>query len=197
MRVLIFTFLTSLQRTGVYLSHAPARSIPHGVDTKWIAAAADLAKQGWGLGPIYVGAEPAGSSTVPPPDNPLGNAQIDATEAISLAQRAGLEPGKTIFLDVEKAFPAGSLRVVCAQVAGSRPRRWIQNSALLFSRPNTLVCRQRHQDLDCTLEQKHGNEEPADGHHQLERSDTTASGRPNRYRCNRERKVVFIVMPPN
>ncbi len=94
--------------TGVYLSHAPARSIPNRIDTQWIAAASNLAKQGWGLAPIYVGAEPAGSSTVPPPDNPLENAQVDAAEAIALAKRAGFELGRTIFLDVERAFPAGS-----------------------------------------------------------------------------------------
>jgi Domain of unknown function (DUF1906) len=94
--------------TGVYLSHAPARAIPNAVDTHWIAAASTLANQGWGLAPIYVGAEPAGSSSVPPPDDPLGNAQVDAAEAIALAQRAGIEPGRIIFLDVERAFPAAS-----------------------------------------------------------------------------------------
>jgi hypothetical protein len=92
--------------TGVYLTHSPARSASK-VDTKWIAAAPNLARQGWGLAPIYVGAEPAGSSSVPPPDNPIANAQTDAAEAIALAQQAGFEPGRTIFLDVEKAFPAG------------------------------------------------------------------------------------------
>jgi hypothetical protein len=30
--------------TGVYLSHAPARSSTNGVDTQWIAAASNLAK---------------------------------------------------------------------------------------------------------------------------------------------------------
>jgi hypothetical protein len=94
--------------TGLYLSHAPARSIPNRVDTKWIAAASQLARDGWGLAPIYVGAEPAGSSNVPPPDNPLSNASVDAAEAIALAQQAGLAAGRTLFLDVEKAFPAGS-----------------------------------------------------------------------------------------
>jgi hypothetical protein len=94
--------------TGVYLSHAPARSSPKGADTQWIAAASNLAKQGWALAPIYVGAEPAGSSKVPPPNDPIPNAQTDAAEAIALAQQAGLEPGRTIFLDVEKAFPVGS-----------------------------------------------------------------------------------------
>jgi hypothetical protein len=94
--------------TGVYLSHAPSRSIQHAVDTHWIAAASNLSRQGWGLAPIYVGAQTDGS--VPPPDanDPLGNAQVDAAEAIALAQRAGLDPGRTIFLDVERAFPTGS-----------------------------------------------------------------------------------------
>jgi hypothetical protein len=94
--------------TGLYLSHAPARSVRNKVDTGWIAAVDYLTKTGWGLAPIYVGAEPAGSSTVPPPDDPLNNAQVDAAEAIALAQRAGLQAGRTIFLDVEKAFPANS-----------------------------------------------------------------------------------------
>jgi hypothetical protein len=94
--------------TGFYLTHAPARSSSHGVDSGWISAADGLARAGWGLAPIYVGAEPAGSSSVPPPDDPIPNAQVDANEAISLAQRAGLERGRTIFLDVEKAFPKNS-----------------------------------------------------------------------------------------
>ncbi len=94
--------------TALYLSHAPARSIPHEVDAGWIAAADYLAKSGWGLAPIYVGAEPAGSSTVPPPDDPLNDAQVDATEAIALAQKAGFQPGRRIFLDVEAAFPANT-----------------------------------------------------------------------------------------
>jgi hypothetical protein len=94
--------------TGLYLTHAPARSIPNRVDNGWISAADGLGKAGWGLAPIYVGAEPEGSSTVPPPDNPLVNAQVDADEAINLARRAGFEAGRTIFLDVEKAFPANS-----------------------------------------------------------------------------------------
>jgi hypothetical protein len=93
--------------TGVYLTQGPTRSISNAVDARWIAAASTLATQGWGLAPIYVGAEPAGSSRVPPPDDPLANAQVDAAEAIALAARAGLEPGRTIFLDVEQAFPAG------------------------------------------------------------------------------------------
>jgi hypothetical protein len=94
--------------TALYLSHAPARSVANNVDDKWIGAADYLTKAGWGLAPIYVGAEPAGSSTVPPPDDPLNNAGVDAAEAIALAQRAGFQPGRTIFLDVEKAFPANS-----------------------------------------------------------------------------------------
>jgi hypothetical protein len=93
---------------ALYLSHAPARSVRNNVDTGWIGAADYLTKTGWGLAPIYVGAEPAGSSTVPPPTDPLGNGQTDAAEAIALAQRAGFQPGRTIFLDVEKAFPANS-----------------------------------------------------------------------------------------
>jgi hypothetical protein len=32
--------------TGLYLSHAPARSVPNRVDTHWIAAAGYLAKLG-------------------------------------------------------------------------------------------------------------------------------------------------------
>ena len=94
--------------TGLYLTHAPARSIPNRVDNGWIGAADGLARAGWGLAPIYVGAEPEGSSSVPPPDDPVANAQVDANEAIALAKRAGLGAGRTIFLDVEKAFPANS-----------------------------------------------------------------------------------------
>jgi hypothetical protein len=35
-------------------------------------------------------------------------APVDATEAVALARRAGFQAGRTIFLDVEKAFPANS-----------------------------------------------------------------------------------------
>jgi len=91
--------------TSLYFNHAPARAIPNKVDNKWIAAANYLRKSGWGLAPIYVGAELAGSSHVPPPENPLSNAQTDAAEALDLGQRAGFQAGSTIFLDVEKAFP--------------------------------------------------------------------------------------------
>ena len=94
--------------TALYLTHAPARAVPNRVDGHWIAAAGYLAKAGWGLAPVYVGAEPAGSSSVPPPNNPLDNAQIDAAEALALAQRAGFQAGQTIFLDVEKAFAANT-----------------------------------------------------------------------------------------
>lgn len=94
--------------TGLYLTHAPARFSSHGVDNGWISATDGLSRAGWGLAPIYVGAEPEGSSTVPPPDDPIPNAQVDADEAINLAQRAGFAPGRTLFLDVEKAFPKNS-----------------------------------------------------------------------------------------
>jgi Rv2525c-like, glycoside hydrolase-like domain len=94
--------------TGLYLTHAPARAVSHKVDAQWIAAAPYLAKTGWGIAPIYVGAEPQGSSKVPPPINPLSDAQTDAAEAVTLAQRAGFQAGQTIFLDVEAAFPANS-----------------------------------------------------------------------------------------
>lgn len=94
--------------TALYLTHGPARSVSNRVDEKWIAAADYLGKSGWGLAPIYVGAEPAGSSSVPPPDSPLEDARVDAAEAVALAHRAGFEPGRTIFLDVEQAFRANS-----------------------------------------------------------------------------------------
>jgi hypothetical protein len=94
--------------TALYLTHAPARAVPNEVDDHWIAAADYLTKAGWGLAPIYVGAEPAGSSNVPPPSNPQANAQVDATEALTLARKAGFQPGQTLFLDVESAFPANS-----------------------------------------------------------------------------------------
>jgi hypothetical protein len=94
--------------TGLYLTHAPARIARNKVDEGWIGAADYLAKTGWGIAPIYVGAEPAGSSTVPPPTDPLNDAQVDAAEAIALAQRAGLQTGRRIFLDVEAAFPVNT-----------------------------------------------------------------------------------------
>lgn len=51
--------------TALYLTHAPARAIPNKVDKNWIAAADYLRQSGWGLAPIYVGAEPVGSSNRP------------------------------------------------------------------------------------------------------------------------------------
>jgi hypothetical protein len=89
--------------TGLYLSHGPARTGDHAAHD-WIAAATGLVRAGWGVAPIYVGAEPAGSSSVPPPANPLDDARTDANEAIVLAQKAGFGPGDVLFLDVESAF---------------------------------------------------------------------------------------------
>ena len=94
--------------SALYLAHGPARQSAHLVDQGWIAKAGALRQDGWGTVPIYVGAQPPGSSSVNPPTDPLGNAATDAQEAVNLASQAGLAPGHTLFLDVEHAFASGS-----------------------------------------------------------------------------------------
>lgn len=105
--------MTALQVAGfsissLYLTHGPGRESPQLIDHRWILKANTLRQAGWGLVPIYVGAQPPGSSSLGPPSDPVGNAIVDAQEAANLAGQAGLAPGSTLFLDVEHAFASGS-----------------------------------------------------------------------------------------
>jgi hypothetical protein len=90
--------------TAVYLSHSQ-----HGKDSSWIDACPTLARDGWGLVPIFFGAQlvDAQGHHQSPPADPLTAAATDATLAVKLAEAAKLEKGQTVFLDVETSFPRG------------------------------------------------------------------------------------------
>jgi hypothetical protein len=79
------------------------------VDQNWIDAAPGLMRDGWGIVPIYFGLQliDRNGHSVPPPADPLGAAHRDATEATTLASHAKLQPGQTIYIDVETTFPHG------------------------------------------------------------------------------------------
>jgi hypothetical protein len=89
---------------SIYLSHSE-----QGRDTGWIGACQELGKAGWGLIPIYFGAQLVNASgrPLPPPTDPLGTAASDAKAAIGLARAASLDGGRTLFLDIETTFPGG------------------------------------------------------------------------------------------
>ena len=91
---------------GVYLANKPGR-IHGGPNNGWIDAARGLAAKGWGLAPVYVGAQASGQGNWPATD-PLHDAGIDAAEAVKFARLAGLVKGQTLFLDVEAPFAVGS-----------------------------------------------------------------------------------------
>ena len=84
----------------------PQRARP---DTGWIGACRELGKAGWGLIPIYFGAQLVNASGHPlsPPTDPLGTAASDAKAAIGLARAAGLDGGRTLFLNIETTFRGG------------------------------------------------------------------------------------------
>jgi hypothetical protein len=90
--------------TAVYLTHSQ-----HAQDAGWIGACPTLTRDGWGLVPIFFGAQlvDARGHHLPPPSDPLGAAAADATLAVELAGTAKLAKGQTIFLDVETTFPKG------------------------------------------------------------------------------------------
>lgn len=80
--------------TGFYLAPAPY----HG-DTSWMAQRADLAGQGWGFLPVYVGLQAGNSS--------LGGARgtTDGANAAALMAQAGFPAGSVVFLDIETGGP--------------------------------------------------------------------------------------------
>jgi hypothetical protein len=89
----------------VYLSHSQA-----GKDSGWIAACPKLEKNGWGIAPIFFGAQlvAAGGHALPQPKDPLSEATNDSARAVKLAGNAGLDKGRTVFLDIETTFAKGS-----------------------------------------------------------------------------------------
>ena len=87
---------TNLQWCGFYLAPAPQQSY-----TGWMPTLPFLRSIGWGITPIYVGRQVATDwDTL---DGDHGNA--DAIDAADLAQEAGLEPGRVIYLDIEQGAP--------------------------------------------------------------------------------------------
>lgn len=83
--------------TGFYLGPAPY----HG-DTSWMGQRSDLAQQGWGFLPVYVGLQSG--------DPNLGAARgaSDAAGAAALMQQAGFPGQSVVFLDIETGGPISS-----------------------------------------------------------------------------------------
>ena len=87
---------TNLWWCGFYLAPAPQQ--PY---TGWMRALPLLRSIGWGAAPLYVGRQVATDwDTL---DGDHGNA--DAVDAANLAQQAGLERGRVIYLDIEQGAP--------------------------------------------------------------------------------------------
>lgn len=85
---------TPLAFAAAYL--APAPSHPN---TSWMPAVPTLIGMGWGLAPVFVGQQAPGG----PGSHQLTAAQgaVDAQTTESLGQRAGLDPGAVVYLDIE------------------------------------------------------------------------------------------------
>jgi hypothetical protein len=104
---------TRLEFVGLYL--APAPSQPY---TGWMSKVATLKSMGWGLIPVYVGQQ------LPGPDLPskLTAAQgtADASNAVALANTAGLAAGSVIYLAVETGgtLPQDFMNYITAWIAG-------------------------------------------------------------------------------
>jgi hypothetical protein len=88
---------TNLEFVGFYLAPAPS----HG-DASWMAHRGDLAAQGWGFLPVYVGQETVG----PGRHNVCGpQGTIDGAEAVTLMRSAGFPAGSYVYLDLENGPP--------------------------------------------------------------------------------------------
>ena len=85
---------TPLAFVAAYLAPAPSQGY-----TGWMPAVPTLRTMGWGIAPVYVGQQAAGS----PGSHTLTAAQgaTDALDATMLAQAAGLDAGSVVYLDVE------------------------------------------------------------------------------------------------
>jgi hypothetical protein len=92
---------TNLFWAGFYLAPAPSQS-----NTSWMTKRGFLVGLGWGLAPIYVGQQIAGT----PGKHNLTADQgtTDAQNAAQLAIQAGFPADAAIFLDVEQGPPAQS-----------------------------------------------------------------------------------------
>lgn len=110
---------TNLAWTGFYL--APAPSQPY---TGWMTKAQTLRDMGWGLAPVYVGQQWPGG----PGSHVLTAEQgsIDAQDAMTLADTAGIGANCVIYLDIEIGgrLPASYLSYAQAWFDGVRGSRY-------------------------------------------------------------------------
>ena len=106
---------TNLAWTGFYLAPAPSQGY-----TGWMDKAQFLRDMGWGLAPIYVGQQWTGG----PGSHTLTAAQgtTDASNAVQLADTAGIGSDSVIYLDIEIGgrLPQSYLDYVNAWFAGIR-----------------------------------------------------------------------------
>jgi hypothetical protein len=103
---------TNLSWAGFYLAPAPSQH-----NTSWMNKRDFLVSLGWGLSPIYVGQQIAGT---PGSHNLTGDqGTTDAQNAAQLAIQAGFPADAVIFLDVEQGPPAqsGTIEYYTAWVA--------------------------------------------------------------------------------
>lgn len=104
---------TPLEFVGLYLAPAPNQQ-----DTGWMSKVATLKSMGWGLIPVYVGQQLPGhnlSSTLT-----AAQGTADASNAVALANTAGLAAGSVIYLDVETdgTLPQDFMTYITAWIAG-------------------------------------------------------------------------------
>lgn len=104
---------TPLEFAGLYLAPAPNQP-----DTGWMSTLATLKSMGWGLIPVYVGQQlprPNLSSTLT-----AAQGTGDASNAVALANTAGLAAGSVIYLDVKTGgtLPQDFMTYITAWIAG-------------------------------------------------------------------------------
>ena len=88
---------SNLTWCGFYLGSAPSHP-----SASWMNARADLAKQGWGFAPIYVGQQVTGPGSH---NVNLAQGTQDAANALKLMQQAGFSQGNCVYLDLENGLP--------------------------------------------------------------------------------------------
>ena len=82
---------------GFYLGPAPSH-----LDRGWMRHRAELAGQGWGLAPIYVGQQVTGPGSKLS-SGPQG--ETDGQDALALMRSAGFPSGTFVYLDLENGPP--------------------------------------------------------------------------------------------
>jgi hypothetical protein len=104
---------TPLKFVGLYLAPAPNQQY-----TGWMSKVATLKSMGWGLIPVYVGQQLPGSGLSSTLTAAQGTA--DASNAVALANKAGLAAGSVIYLDVGTGgtLPQNFIAYITAWVSG-------------------------------------------------------------------------------